>query len=262
MFEEKTIFKLGISPGEKNILRINISSVIKILTIITVLLIILSVATNIFYYTYNDYGYFAFLFNLDKEANIPTRFASELLLIASFLFFVIYRIKSRNEREYLINWLLLSIIFLMMALDESVQLHEQTSQFVKGYVKDFHFAWVIPGSIFVLIFAVGYIKFFLSFNYRWKKLFFLSAFVYLAGALGMEVVGNFYQDAAGQDNLQYVLITNIEETLEFAGVILLIYTLFSYLQSLSSSFKIDISSGQKLKSEIPVTDIQQLNREN
>lgn len=262
MFEEKTVFKLGIPSGEKNILRINISSLIKVLTLITLLLIILSVAANIFYYTYKDYGYFAFLFNLDKEANIPTRFASELLVIASLLFFVIYKIKSRTDREFLINWLILSIIFLLMALDESVQLHEQTSQYIKGYVKDLHFAWVIPGSIFVLIFAAGYLKFFLSFNDQWKKLFFLSAFIYLSGALGMEMVGNFYQDIAGQDNLQYVLITNIEETLEFAGVILLIYTLFSYLLSLSSSYKVDISSGQKPKIEIPVSNIQGLNREN
>jgi len=262
MFKEKTVFKLGVPSGEKNILRINISSIIKALTIITLVLIVLSVGTNIFYYTYRDYGYLAFLFNLDKESNIPTRFASELLAIASLLFFIIYRIKRRMDRRFLINWLILSIIFLLMALDESVQLHEQTSQYIKGYVHGLHFAWVILGFAFVLIFTIAYLKFFLSFTDRWKKLFFLSAFVYLSGALGMEMVGNFYQNVAGQDNIQYVLIANIEESLEFAGVILLIYTLFSYLLSISNTFKVELTGGKKPEIEIPVPDIQGLNREN
>lgn len=225
---------------DKNVLHIRISSVVKFISIITGILVLLSVGMNVFYYTYHDLGYFNSLFSLDMEGNIPTRFSSGLLVAASLLFLMIYRVKKRTDKKYVIHWLILSIVFALMGLDESVQLHEQTSQFLRSYVKGLHFAWVIPGSLMVIIFAITYLKFFLNLDPRWKKLFFLSAVIYLSGALGMEIIGNYYQNGYGQNNLGYIFITNIEETLEFCGLIMLLYSQSSYLKELGPVYQVNM----------------------
>jgi hypothetical protein len=50
-----------------------------------------------------------------------------------------------------------------------------------------------------------------------------SAVVYLSGAIGMELIGGWvFESLAEQRNLTYDLITSVEETLEFVGLILLV----------------------------------------
>jgi hypothetical protein len=227
---------------DKSILSFGISGFIKTISAIVILLLLLSVATSIYYYNYNDLEYFNMLFSLDKENNIPTRFSSGLLVIASLLFFIIYTIKRKAEEKFTFNWFFLSVIFLLMGLDESVQLHEQTSQFFRKYVKGLHFAWVIPGIIFVLFFGLAYLKFFLNLEMRWKKLFLFSALLYVGGALGVELISNFFQASHGQDNLGYAMLTNFEEILELSGTTLLIYSLLAYLKNISPCYRIDLKT--------------------
>jgi hypothetical protein len=220
--------------------QIKISSIIKLFAIVTFALLVLSLGSNIYYYLTNDLAYFKSLFDLDSEQNLPTRIASGLLIIASFLFFTVYAVKNRSKDKFRYHWFILSLIFFVMAMDESLMLHEQTSQFLRGTISGLYFAWVIPGAIFVLLFAAAYLKFFLNLESRWKKLFFFSAFIFLSGALGMELVTNFYQNTAGQENIVYSLLTNFEELLEFSGVILLIYSLATYLMHLSPLISIEL----------------------
>jgi hypothetical protein len=232
---------------DKTLLQFNISFLITILVAVTLLLIVLSVALNIYYHKYNDLAYITFLFDLDSEMNIPTRYASELLAISGFLFFFVYRVKRKLRDKFTFHWLFLSFIFFLMALDESVMLHEQTSQFFRGIVPNLDFAWVIPGSLLVLVFVIAYLKFFFNLEPRFRKLFFLSAFIFVSGALGMEIVGNFYQAQAGQDNIIYSMMTNVEESLEMAGAVLLIYSLTVYLMHLGPNYRIEFILSKKNK---------------
>jgi hypothetical protein len=218
----------------------SISILMKLLIGTTILLGILSIGLNIYYHTYNNLAYITSLFDMDTEWNIPTRYASGILVLAAFLFFVVFIVKRKTKDKFTLYWLGLAIIFFIMGLDESISLHEQTSQFFRGSVENLHFAWVIPGTIFVLAFGIIYLKFFLSLEARWKKLFFLSAFIFISGALGMELVTNFYQESAGQENLTYSLLTTFEELLEKGGIVLLIYTLLAYLKHLNLSYRINI----------------------
>jgi hypothetical protein len=53
--------------------------------------------------------------------------------------------------------------------------------------------------------------------------------VYVAGALGMELVGGAWAAKHGQDNLVYSLLTTVEEGLELTGLVLFIRTLLDNL---------------------------------
>ncbi|RPI66146.1 MAG: hypothetical protein EHM47_17360, partial [Ignavibacteriales bacterium] len=105
----------------KNVLKFSVSSLMRIIIVITIFLILISLATNIYYYLYDDLAYVNALFSLDKEGNIPTTFSSGLLITASFLFFIIYRVKKTMGELYILNWFILFIIFFLMGLDETIQ---------------------------------------------------------------------------------------------------------------------------------------------
>ena len=56
----------------------------------------------------------------------------------------------------------------------------------------------------------------------------MAGAVYVGGAIGMEMIGGFYQDVYGYD-LTYVLLQTIEEVGEMLGIVIFIYALCYYL---------------------------------
>jgi hypothetical protein len=60
----------------------------------------------------------------------------------------------------------------------------------------------------------------------------ISAFVYLSEAIGMEMVGGWYFDRHnGQKDIIYGIITNFEESLEMIGLVIFLYALLNYVES-------------------------------
>lgn len=214
-------------------LSVNIKSLTRFLVICVFVLLVLSLTVKT---AFLEHKFVVGLFDLDKEMNVPTFFSSMTLMASSLLFFIVARIKKRESDKFSLNWLVLSIIFLLLSADEFMALHEQTSQFFRGTkIGNFiHFGWVILAAIFLLFFLLSYIKFFFHLSNRFKKLFLLSAVIYIWGAVGMELVGGIYATHFGQHNLGYFILTNIEETFEMSGVVLLIYSLLHYIKEIST----------------------------
>lgn len=75
-------------------------------------------------------------FNFNGEENVPAFFSSLLLTFAAVMLYVIYHLheswKRSSDNKY---WLLLSLVFIFMAIDESVQLHEHIAEFVRPSLK-------------------------------------------------------------------------------------------------------------------------------
>lgn len=197
-----------------------------------VIVFILSFNSLIMKLNPSQHKFISNLFDVDKEMNIPTYFSSLILLFSSFLFLIIAKATKKGIGKYYINWLFLSLVFFCLSADEFMSLHEQVSHFFRGtkvgnYI---HFGWIIPASIFLLLFTVSYMKFFFHLTKRFKILFLLSAAVYVSGSIGMELIGGIYQTYFGQMNFIYYVLTDIEETFEMAGIVLLIYSLLTYIK--------------------------------
>lgn len=172
-------------------------------------------------------------FYMDKEANVPTFFSSILLLIASGLFGLIARSSKQQEEPFFLRWALLSAIFLYMALDEVASFHEHLIMPLRSSLQlsgIFYYSWVVPAMVFLLAFAAYYLKFFFALSAKFQTGFLMAAFIYIFGALGMELVGGYYAEQHGLENWTYALITSIEESLELLGILLLIKYLLKYLQ--------------------------------
>lgn len=150
--------------------------------------------------------YFGFsriaLFELDREANVPTLYSSVTLLLCASLLAVIGVAKKRQgKREYL-YWLVLALIFLFLSVDETAGLHERMISPLRAALHTsgiLYFAWVVPYGILLLIMTGIYFRFIFSLAVWFRYLIVFAGFLYIAGAFGGELVGGYWTELHGQE---------------------------------------------------------------
>lgn len=170
-------------------------------------------------------------FDLGREGNIPTWFSSTLLLLAALLQGLIAAITRIRQEPYLAHWIFLALIFFFLSCDETAQIHEWTVAHVYSIAKIpfFQFiGWVVPYSLLLILFGAAYLRFFLHLPNRIMMLFAAAGAVFVGGALGMELLTAAIGRVVFEGKIHF-LFNIVEEALEMAGIIILIYALLSYL---------------------------------
>ena len=93
----------------------------------------------------------------------------------------------------------------------------------------FYYGWVIPMGGLVLALLLMFIKFLivLPAKFRWR--FFTAGFIYVGGALLMELPLGWWVDKTGSEgNIGYALIDGVQETMEMLGSTLFLIFLLQY----------------------------------
>jgi hypothetical protein len=93
-----------------------------------------------------------------------------------------------------------------------------------------YFAWAAPAGIFSLIGLAAFIPFIRSFPLTLSGLLVLSALIFLGGAVGFEMIGGSVAEVEGIESFRYRILTNLEEGLEMAGILVFIYVLLCHLK--------------------------------
>jgi hypothetical protein len=183
---------------------------------------------------------------LDTERNIPTLFSTLLLFSSSCLLGINSYIAKFLQQRRVGYWILLSFIFLLLAFDEAFSFHERLGEFVSPVLDKygvggglFYFSWVVPGMLFVGVVFLIFLRFLKSLPMQFRHAFLLSGFVYICGAIGIEMFGGAWDERFGR-NFIYSLFVGFEEGLEMCGIIIFIHTLLSYLQAQVKQVKITI----------------------
>ncbi len=172
--------------------------------------------------------------HVDAERNLPTYFSAHLLLVAAALLGFIAWWHHHRREPGVKHWAVLSGGFALMAVDELVTLHERLIAPTRALLGGndlgvFYFAWVLPAGLLVAVLALFYFRFWLRLPSPTRGRTLLAAALYLGGCIGCELIGGGYAERVGQENLTYVAITTLEESLEMAGAIVFIGTLLDYL---------------------------------
>ena len=168
--------------------------------------------------------------NMDRELNLPTLFSSSLLLISALL---MQRLGHNSNPDAGDDWSLLSKIFIFLALDEALQIHEIL--IIPGLRHQVHPAlastWVVPYAALALIMLWKFRSFLGSIPRATATGLLRSGAVYVGGAIGMEMIGSFAVRSSliRLHSPWYGAITGLEETLELVGIILLIDALMRAL---------------------------------
>lgn len=191
------------------------------------------------------------LIRLDKEQNLPTFYSSVLLLSSSLLLMTIWykaKLTQDSQRNY---WLGLALIFMFLAIDEFVKIHEGLIEPVRellGTSGALRFAWVIPYGIATALIGLIYSRFLWTLEpmVRWPIVF--GGIVYVGGAIGMEMVGSYYVDSHGyaydsklvDTDMTYMLIASVEEVFEMLGLVIFLYALCIAIQRYVGTLQIDV----------------------
>ena len=169
---------------------------------------------------------------VDGEGNIPAWYSSAQLLFSSLLLAIIALGRKHQGGGYVVHWVLLSIIFAFLSLDETVQLHELSIRPIQDMFNAtgfLYYGWIIPAGICVALLILGYLRFLAQLPARTRWLFLTAGAIFVGGAIGIEAVSGKHASLHGEQNLTYHLIITLEELFELAGIVVFIYALLDYI---------------------------------
>lgn len=161
------------------------------------------------------------LFELDSEGNVPTWFQSSVLLLDALLagwLALGLRAEGAPSRR---TDLLAAGLLLYLSMDEAAQIHERLDfRLGDGLVaqRAYYYTWLVPGVALLGLAAWAMRAFLRRVPDAAARRARFGCAIYLAGAIGMELVGGLFAVRFGPHNFAYSLITCVEEGLEMAGM--------------------------------------------
>ena len=183
------------------------------------------------------------LFFLDGEGNVPAFFSTWLFLINAVIFLIVWKAACLSGDSHKI-WLFLSSVFVFLALDESISIHERLIDPLRqalGATGIFYYAWIIPYGVGVVLLAIIAIPVFWRMQKRIRFWFGLSAATYLVATIGLEMIsGKYLVMMNEQKDIVWIFMVTVEESLEMAGLIILVYAQLLLLRDKYNGFLIDM----------------------
>ena len=174
------------------------------------------------------------LFNLDKEQTIATWFSSMLLGLNGLLALALR--STEHEMRLVKYWTTLGWLLIILSLDEAASLHERTGLLLANLRLEgaFQYAWVIPGTVLVLLAGVWFLGFFRQLQPRLRNVLMTAGFLYVAGALGVEFLEGAVASGAlfgvvGETGTPYNSVVAIQEFMEMAALVILMTALLREL---------------------------------
>src|SRR5919107_4470218 len=233
------------------VLAIYAKMIVRIIVIAVLLITLAGLAARFALYMWGDVKLLEplRLFDVGEERSIPTWFESILFLLCSLLLAVVTVAKRQRNDRYSLHWGVLSIILLLLSLDEVASIHEAIGQQSErllhsttgltpgGAIK---FFWVVPGAIFVFIVLLAYLRFLADLPRSTRYSFLFAGALFVLGALGLEMlsaqvssssegIANFFGSAAPK--IMIGLQTCVEEMFEMLGLTAFVYALLAYIRS-------------------------------
>ena len=184
-----------------------------------------------YFFDWKEIGIIEF-FNIGSEQNLPTLFAVLLLLFTSVLLFIIFKLRFKDRKRFSFYWLVLSIIFIIIGLDEHFMLHERITEPLRDLLNlsgIFYPSWVIMGLLFIFILFFLYIRFLITLPGNIRLWFIIAGVIFASGAIILEMIGGWYFEISQLQSFTYQIFVTSEEILEMFGIIIFIRTLLDYL---------------------------------
>ncbi len=185
------------------------------------------------------------MLDLDREQVLPSFFASLLLVLASLALATAAAAHGTARAAGAWGWSVLSFGLLLMAVDESLAIHEQFIDPLRGLLGAgpggvFHFTWVTFAIPLVLLVGIALSRWLRNLDPRTRGGLLRAAAVYLAGAIGVELLGGMWASRHGVSGLGYGLLVALEEGLELAGTLLLLHATLDHLRARFGAVTIDL----------------------
>lgn len=213
------------------------STLVRVLGALAIFLIVASIAGQLMKYFGghpNVYGLVR-LFYVEEERNIPTFFSGLLLMFAALLLALVTILGRKQGDPDVLKWMILTFGFVSMTFDEFMSYHEKLIMPIRRLLPDvtggiFFFSWVIPAIVVIVFLGLFFLRFLLRLPARTRRAFLIAATLYLGGAIGGELMEGRYRALNGDvEDFNFSMLATVEESLEMAGVIVLIHALLRFI---------------------------------
>jgi len=186
------------------------------------------------------------LFNLGSDTNVPTFYSSVAILVCASLLTLVGIAGREDRRIHASYWFGLALIFVFLAVDEIAMVHERATVPLQDALNTsgaFHFAWVIPYGLAVLVVLAVYVRFLLRLPVRTATLFVIAGGTFVTGALAFEMLSGWHLDGDPSNyDAIYVALQTIEETFEMVGIVVFIYALTDYVDRQLGGLRLSIAA--------------------
>lgn len=171
------------------------------------------------------------LLDLDGESSLATWYSSTKYFCV-FILSTLFSYHKYEQKSKSLSLVILPLMFLLMSIDEAIQLHEGLGSKSDILLSDgsregtlfqitgvWMFVFGLPFIVFFLLLAYSMKNFFSEQLSSFRKLI-IGMFIMLTGALGFETLSNFVENG--------FLVSEIvfEEGLEMIGVTVMLWALY------------------------------------
>jgi hypothetical protein len=200
-----------------------------------------------------DYLYgLALRFDFDRAVSIPDWYKGALLLLASLLSFL-NAAAARAEAGLRLHWRSLGALLLFLSFDAVASLHTYLAAWLYSDAVTVFARWTIVYAPVVAVLALLYAPFLASLPRSTAVAIGMSGLLFVAGALGLELVGARIAESATSLPITevssahwfaikrawpYVIEVTLEESLEMVGLIVYIVAALGYLSRRGVEFKV------------------------
>ena len=184
---------------------------------------------------------FLLKFDVGGEQTVAAWLSSMLMLLCALLLLYLGTVKRHLGQPYAMHWLGLGLIFLGLSMDEAVGFHEMTIMPVRELLQTdgaFLYAWVVPALLFVGAVALVYLGFLWHLEPAFRLRVVLAGGLFVGGAVGFEMLEGVFASFYQQHPLVSEAAFHLEDTLEFAGILLFLNSLLLYARGQSRELQL------------------------
>ncbi len=173
-------------------------------------------------------------FDFRQEHNIPTLYAASAIMLCALLLTFIGFSMRPTDRVQSNHWLVLAGVFGFLACDELFAFHERLIVPIRALLGTsglLNWPWMIPYGIGLAALCAAYLPWLLRLPRRTRRLFIGSGIVFVAGAIGFEMLGARESDLRGNQGAFFGVLYTFEELFEMLGIAFFIHALLLYIDT-------------------------------
>ena len=186
------------------------------------------------------------VFDVGRENSLPTAVSALNLFLSAILLYFAFVVDRGKKTAR--GWLALSLIFILLSMDEIASFHERLAWLNPVTGLEFGILgtnkWVVYGAIISVIAFLIFIPFLMNLPRKIMMGLIIAGGFFVGGAVGLEFVGAVMLEkeiVSSRDDTLYWFRRLFEEGFEMLGVSILNIVLFGFLSP--RGFLIKLNSG-------------------
>lgn len=173
------------------------------------------------------------LLDPNEESSLYTWFSVLALGVAGLLMLDLGQRTPPSERILRWGWIGVGLAVLAVSADELLMIHEAIAVRLHDHFQwggFLRFAWVVPALAVVGLGGLLVLPFLGRLPASTRRWMIAAGLVFVAGAVGIEMIGGKLWDEGLEDSIFYALVSGTEEALEGLGVLILLGGILRYRQ--------------------------------